>query len=283
MTDPGRGVVTPEAVVLAFETAGVGSRVLASLIDVAVQLAMFLALVIASVVLASTPLGLAGVLISLFVIMFGYPVASETLLRGRTLGKMALGLRVVTVEGAPVRVRESVIRAALGLIDLWGTSGAVAIITVLATARNQRLGDLVAGTLVLRERTGARTPSAVTFGVPYGWEGYAASLDVSGLTDADYQAVRSFLLRAPSLDGWTRTRLAGEIATALLGRLHHQPPPGAAAEGLLACVAALYQQRQRRGWDLPREPTQQGVVASAPPGGQPAPKEGAPGGFVAPG
>jgi uncharacterized RDD family membrane protein YckC len=281
------GVVTPEAVVLAFETAGVGSRVVAALIDLGVQLLAFLAAVTAAAVVGSTPFGYAGVFAALFLIAFGYPVASETLWRGRTVGKLVMGLRVVTVEGGPERFRHATVRAALGLIDLWLASGAVAILAVLLTRQNQRLGDLAAGTIVVRERTGARRPAPATFVVPPGWEAYARTLDVSGLSESDYQAVRSFLLRAATLDGWTRQRLAGEIATPLLTRLRHQPPAGVQPEGLLVCVAALYQQRQRRmtTWNLPGEPAQQGVVASAPPGGQPAPEKVVPdsGGFVAPG
>ncbi len=240
------GIVTPEAVVLAFETAGVGSRLVGAVIDLTVQLIAFVVMVTGLAVLGHTPFGLAGVYIGLFVIAFVYPVAVETLWRGRSLGKAALGLRVVTVEGAPIRFRHALVRGALGLVDFWGTSGACAVLTVLLTRRNQRLGDLAAGTLVLRERTGARQPLAASFVVPPGWERYAATLDVSGVSAADYQAVRAFLLRAPTLDHWTRGGLAREIAVPLLGRLRHQPPPGVSPEGLCLCVAARYQQRQRR-------------------------------------
>ena len=94
-----------------------------------------------------------------FVVLWGYPTVMETLWRGRTIGKIALGLRVVTVEGAPVRFRHAAIRATLGLVDFLLTSGAGAVVSVLMTHRSQRLGDLVAGTVVLRERTGLRAPS----------------------------------------------------------------------------------------------------------------------------
>ncbi len=240
------GIVTPEAVVLAFETAGVGSRLVAAVIDLVAQAAAAFVLLIAFAAFGHTPLGLAGVFFGMFVILFGYPVAIETLWRGRSLGKAAMGLRVTTVEGAPIRFRHALVRGALGLVDFWLTSGAVAVLAVLLTRRNQRLGDIAAGTLVLRERTGARQPWAATFAVPPGWEAYAATLDVSGLSAADYQAVRALLLRAATLDPWTRDRLARDIATPLLTRLRHQPPPGVSAEGFLLCVAALYQRRQRR-------------------------------------
>jgi uncharacterized RDD family membrane protein YckC len=239
------GIVTPEAVVLAFDTAGVGSRVPAELIDLAIQAAAFGAFAIGFSILGSTPFGSAGVYFGLFAVMFAYPIGIETLWRGRSVGKAAMGLRVVTVEGGQIRFRHALVRGILGLVDFWATGGAAAVICVLATSRNQRLGDLVAGTLVLRERTGARAPSATEFRVPPGWEPYAESLDVSGLTATDYQAARSFLLRAGSLDPMTRDRLARQIATPLLGRLRHAPPPGVLAEAFLLCVAARYQQRQR--------------------------------------
>ncbi len=79
-----------------------------------------------------------------------------------------MGLRVVTREGAPVQFRHAAIRAALGLIDFYLAFGGVAVISALVTREHQRLGDLVAGTLVLRERTGARAPTAVRFAVPAG-------------------------------------------------------------------------------------------------------------------
>jgi len=252
MSEP--GIVTPEAVVLSFETAGVGSRIVARAIDLAVQGVAALLIVGGAALFGATHIGLAGVYVGVFIVAFGYPVAMETLWKGRTLGKAAMGLRVVTVEGAPVRFRHALVRGALGLIDFWASSGAVAVLCVLATKRNQRLGDLAAGTLVLRERGARQSLSSVTFWVPPGWEQYAATLDVSAVTPADYQAVRSFLMRAGTLDPWTRERLARDIANAVLPRLHHQPPPGVPAEVFLACVAARYQARQRRMPGVPTQP-----------------------------
>jgi len=287
-------IVTPEAVVLDFETAGVGSRLVAALIDLSVGFAALLAMLVAFTVLGRTPIGLAGVFIGIFLITLVYPIAVETLTRGRSLGKMTMGLRVVTVEGAPIRFRHALVRGILGLIDFWLTLGAVAVLAVLLTPRNQRLGDLAAGTLVLRERTGARQPTAATFRVPPGWEGYAATLDVSGLSATEYQAARAFLLRAPTLDPWTRDRLARTIALPLVGRLRHQPPPWVSPEGFLLCLAARYQERQRRaggpvpGWGVPPPPgwSAASPVASAPPG-HPTPEpdaaEAERDGFAAPG
>jgi uncharacterized RDD family membrane protein YckC len=103
-------------------------------------------------------LGIALVLLLVFALQFGYPVGFETLWRGRTPGKAAMGLRVVTVEGAPVRFRHAATRAAIGLLELTGTAGAIAVIASLSSARGQRLGDLAAGTLVIRERRARGRP-----------------------------------------------------------------------------------------------------------------------------
>jgi uncharacterized RDD family membrane protein YckC len=267
------GIVTPEAVVLAFETAGLGSRIVAEVLDLLVQVAAFLLVVFGLGLLGHTVLGGAGIYFGLFAVAFGYPIALETLWRGRTLGKAVMGLRVVTVEGGPIRFRHAVIRTAFTLVDLLGTAGAAAVLTVLFTRRNQRLGDLVAGTLVLRERTGAPAPSAASFAVPPGWEAYAATLDVSGLTATDYQAARAFLLRAGSLDPRTRDSLARQIASALLPRLRHTPPPGVPPELFILCVAALYQQRQR-GRPVPSRPAAGLPSWPGPPPAAPAPPAG---------
>ncbi len=243
-------LVTPEAVVLSFETAGLGSRVLATLIDLVVQGGVLLLGSLALVLLTAAGDGgssgvVATVLLLLLVtgVLLGYPIAFETLWRGRTPGKAALGLRVVTTEGAPVRFRHAAVRGFLALVDLWGTTGAAAVLAVLLTRDDQRLGDLAAGTIVIRERSGAGTPRATAFPPPYGLESYTATLDVAGLTPDEYGAVRSFLLRARSLPPPVRAGLAGDLARTVAGRLRHTPPPWLAPEAFLACVAAATQAR----------------------------------------
>lgn len=244
MTAP--SVVTPEAVPLDLRLAGLGSRFLGLVIDWAIQFGALFALLMGSIGLTGGELGGVGVAILIllsFLIIFGYPVALETLWRGRTVGKAALGLRVVTTEGGPVTFRHAAIRTALGIVDFPLTSGAAAVISVLVSRRNQRLGDLAAGTLVLRERTGLAQPVATTFAVPAGLEGYAASLDVSGLTAEDYRAVRALVLRAPNLSAPVRYQLAVEMADALSSRVRPLPPAGIQPLWYLICVAAVYQWR----------------------------------------
>jgi uncharacterized RDD family membrane protein YckC len=236
-------VVTPEAVPLDLETASIGSRFLALVIDWTIQGVVFVVLLVIAGNAGFGWVGTTIVLLLVFLVIWGYPVALETLWRGRTVGKFALGLRVVTKEGGQIGFRHAAIRAALGLVDFALSSGAVAVICVLVTSDNQRLGDMAAGTLVLRERTGLRQPKPTTFLAPAGLDGYTDSLDLARLGPAEYGVVRALLIRAPSLPPPVRARLAAQVAETVAARVQPPPPPGVPAELFLACIAAAYRKR----------------------------------------
>jgi len=290
-------LVTPEAVVLSFETAGVASRVLAILVDLAVQGSVLLVGFVGLALLGAAGNGgtseVVAVVVALLLVpgvLFGYPIAFETLWRGRTPGKAALGLRVVTTEGAPVRFRHAAVRGFLALVDLWATTGAAAVLAVLLTRDNQRLGDLAAGTLVLRERSGAGRPAATAFVPPWGLEEYTATLDVAGLTPDEYGAVRAFLLRAPSLPPPVRAGLARDVAATVAARMRHSPPAWLPPEPFLACVAAATQARSAPAAPPPAAWSEAVAVwgaagaAPPPPAARPGSAPPAPtaGGYVAP-
>lgn len=243
------GIVTPEAVLLEFSEAGLGSRSLAFLIDLAVRGALLYA--------ALFGLGAAGlvldetiIVVTLaatgFALVLVYPVVCETVWNGRTPGKMALGLRVVTVEGAPVRFRHAAIRSGLGLVDFLLGAGAVAILSALATRQSQRLGDLAAGTIVVRERQAVAASEPVAFSPPPGWEPFAASLDVTAFGDDAYVLVRSFLLRVRDLRPEARRALATTLAAQVSSAIGTRLPPGTDPEGFLVTVAALHQRRHQK-------------------------------------
>jgi len=307
--EPAR-MVTPEAVALEFRTANLGSRILAYLVDMVVVVAGILAGLFAVALIGQASdvvvpdwVALTLVLVLLPAWWLGYFIAFETLWRGRTLGKAALGLRVVTKEGAPVRFRHAAIRGLLGLVDFFVAGGFFAVVFILFTRDNQRLGDLVAGTLVLRERSALAAPAPVTFTPPPGLEHYTATLDPGGLTTEEYQAVRTFLLRAASLPPGPRSALALQLANPLAGRLRPPPPAGVSPELYLSCVAAAYQQRQRLAagrdegsgpggglWTAGAAPSPAGLPsrAGAPQSGGsgagvPDPGPAQPGGFAPPG
>ncbi len=246
-----RGIVTPEAVLLEFQTASVATRVLQFSLDVLIQLAALTAALLVFAAAGSTGIDIPEsvavifVVVAFFLVLLGYPIAMEALWNGRTLGMAAVGLRVVTTEGAPIRFRHAAIRGALGLIDFWLIPvGVVATIVILLTRDNQRLGDLAAGTLVLRERTPVdRTAQAMAFYPPYGLEPYAAGLDVTTVTPEQYEVLRSYLLRVTSFTPEARWSLGARLANPVATEMGHTPPANLAPETFLVCVAAAYQLR----------------------------------------
>lgn len=272
-------LVTPEAVVLRFETSGLGSRFLARSIDAFVQFAAFVALLFVAAEADNGGGGSTALVIvylfAVFAIIFIYPAAMETLWHGRTLGKAALGLRVVTREGAPIRFRHAAIRSALIVVDGLLLGPSIGVIALLVSRDNQRVGDIVAGTLVVRERSGARPPLPAAFGIPLGCEPYVDSLDTSGLRSEDYEVMRTLLLRAPTFAPPIRYDLARQVGTHVATRLHHTPPEWAHPELFLSCVAAAYQRRYATvappmpSWAPPVPSTVAAMAAPAPAG--PAP------------
>lgn len=240
----GSGVVTPEAVVLDLETAGVGSRLLAGAIDLSLQFAI---LVVTSMVFA----GLLGedsssyrtaVAVILAAVVIGYPVLFELWLRGRTPGKRVFGLRAVTVEGAPLRLRHVVLRMMGGLVDRWlPPIGVTGTLFVLATRRHQRIGDLLAGTIVVRDPVRRAPPQAVWFSVPPGLDWLAATIDPTPMTDEQYTLVRSFLMRNRTLTPEARYSVAERLATELAVVLRHPGHGAVHPEAFLLCVISRYQ------------------------------------------
>lgn len=250
---PATGIVTPEAVLLEFETAGVASRTIAELLDIGVQFGG-LVIVLMGVSFVAGALGddASGVLIAVvallasFFALVGYPAVMETFWNGRTLGKAAMGLRVVTREGAPERFRHAAIRAMIGLVEIYILLGIPAVISIVTSRRDQRLGDLVAGTLVLRQRAARRAAPPVAFGVPWNWEGYVQTLDVSTITDEQYGVVRAVLLRLRELTPAARWQVSTEVATAVAGQMRIPVPVEVAPDMFLTCVATAYQRRHAR-------------------------------------
>lgn len=258
------GIVTPEAVVLDVETAGVASRVFAGIIDFAIQIsilwvgAMLLAL---SGVAGSSSFNM-GIALLVALVFMGYPVVSETLMRGRTVGKRALGLRAVTLEGAPIRLRHALLRMMGGLVDRFlPPLGVTGMLMVMGTARHQRVGDLIAGTIVIRDPDRTLLPPAVWFPVPPGLEGFAATIDPTAMTDEQYTVIRSFLMRNRELSADARYSLAADLASRAAQTLRHDGLGRVHPEAYLLCVISRYQRRNL--------PTHQPVIWQPGQAGQP--------------
>jgi uncharacterized RDD family membrane protein YckC len=217
-------IPTPEGVDLELTLAGVGSRFTSALVDLAIQLALLVSFGLLFLLgfdsLGGSGLGAAVFAVLSFLLFAGYDIVFEVYASGRTPGKRLNGLRVVRSEGSPVGFLTSAVRNVLRLIDFLPTLYVVGIVTILATPRNQRLGDLAAGTLVVRERLGAQPgrwrPEEV--GAPARGPGWT-SWDVSGVTRDEVVAVRRFLERRHELTPEARTRLGAELAAALRPRV----------------------------------------------------------------
>jgi uncharacterized RDD family membrane protein YckC len=240
-------LVTPEAVVLDLPTAGVGSRLLCRGIDILISFLGF-SLFVGVVAAASSwsGSGLAVALASLFgsaAVLLVYPALMEGLWGGRTVGKLVLGLRVVRVDGGPITFSQAAVRAAFGLVDVWATLGSLGTLLIFVSRRDQRLGDMVAGTMVLRERRGGRL-QPVQVVVPPGCEQLVSTMDVGAMTPGDYELVRSFLVRWNDFGDRQRPVIAAKVAGPLWQRFRHPVPPALGPEYYLACLGAAYQSRR---------------------------------------
>ncbi len=164
-----------------------------------------------------------------------------------------------------------------GLIGLFEVTALVPIgvLSMLFSTQDQRLGDLAAGTIVIRERAAAPMSRPVVFSPPPGWESYVDTLDVSGMTSGEYETVRAFLLRAYEMAPLPRSNLAARLAGPLASRWQRAVPDGAGPELWLLCVAAAYQ--RRHGTPPPPAPAMYGAMYGAAPSGWGPPGWGQPG------
>ncbi|KPI21002.1 RDD domain containing protein [Actinobacteria bacterium OK074] len=238
-------LVTGEAVALELRPARLPSRALAVLLDLGVAMTAYVLVTIALLASTSALDDAAQVALSIaafLLVLVGGPIAVETLSHGRSLGKLAFGLRVVRDDGGPIRFRHALVRGGIGVIEILFTFGTVACIASLVSARGRRLGDVFAGTLVVRERI--PTGPAAFLPPPPPWlAGRFSELDLSAVPDALWLAVRQYLTRMPQLDpqvGWAMAeRLAADVAARTGTPAPQDVPPA-------AFLAAVMHERQAR-------------------------------------
>jgi len=242
-------VVSGEAVVIEVPTARFPSRLAAILIDILAQAALFgiFALILAAASVHLNQASAAGVFLTVAVlIIVGYPVIFETLTRGKSLGKLAMGLRVVGDDGGPERFRQALIRALAAVVEIWMLDGAPALITSLLSSKGKRLGDLFAGTYVIQERL--RAPEVAPPVMPPMLAGWASSLELSALPDAVANSARSYLSRYWELSPRARYELGERLAAQVAALVSPPPPPGTPAPDYLSAVLAERRERaSRRG------------------------------------
>ena len=232
-------LVSGEAVVIEVPCARFPSRMAAILIDLLVQ--GLLLLIVDSVIVAAAghldAASVAAIAVTASVaIIVGYPTIFETLSRGRSLGKLALGLRVIGDDGGPERFRQALVRALAAVVEIWLLTGAPALISSLLSARGKRLGDLFTGTYVIQERLSARTlpPPQMP---PY-LAAWAASLELSALPDSVASSARGYLSRYWELTPQARHDLGQRVAADVAARVSPPPPPRTPPADFLAAVLA---------------------------------------------
>ena len=233
-------VSTPEGVDFELTLAGAGSRFVSALADLAIQMVL-----LAATAVAVGPIGGFGAAVTAlvsFVVVLGYDVLFEVFASGRTPGKRVNGLRVVRTGGEPVGFLTSAIRNVVRLVDFLPFAYVIGAVAILLSRRNQRLGDIAAGTLVVR----ARVTKQQT-------ENFAALLpveetlawDTSAVTADEIAAVRRFLERRNQIDPQARFELGRTLAERL------RPKVGGVSGDLTAerFLALLASAKAARGGD----------------------------------
>ncbi|MEU0480995.1 RDD family protein [Streptosporangium sp. NPDC006013] len=239
-------VVTGEAVVVEVRVAQLPSRAAALLIDMAVQVLMLLgiSLLVGSLGLLSDPALTTMVYLVLTVLVIvGYPVVFETLTRGRSLGKLALGLRVVSDDGGPERFRQALFRGLAGVLEFWMLSGAPALISSLISEKGKRLGDIFSGTIVISER--APRQYGPPLDMPPQLASWAATLELSRLPEQVAATARQYLMRWHDLAPAVQHGMGVRIATEMSAFVSPPAPPGVPPFAYLTAVLAERRRREQ--------------------------------------
>jgi uncharacterized RDD family membrane protein YckC len=240
-------LVTGDAVVLELPPAGLAVRLVAVVLDVLVYAgSLVVALLVLAPLLALDPATAGAVSVALVVTcLVVVPTVVEAASRGRSLGKLALGLRVVRDDGGAIRTRQAFVRQLTGFGEIYLTSGIITVFAVLWNSRAKRLGDMLAGTYVVSERTPLLGTAMPT--MPPALEGWARSADLGRIPGTLALGARTFLSRLAMMTPAARTEVAARLAGELSGYVAPPPPPGTPPEVFVSAVLA-----ERRRRDLER-------------------------------
>jgi uncharacterized RDD family membrane protein YckC len=258
MEPRGPELVSGEGVRLALAPAGVGSRVIATLIDAGIQFAAIFVFVLIDIAAAGSADSAAldaAVIVEEVLILAGYPIIAEWLGRGRTLGKLAMGLRVVRDDGGPIGFRHALVRGLAGFVlekpGLLAPLTTIAgLVTMSASSREKRMGDMLAGTVVLNERSAPQRLAPLPDWVPPPLQPWAGALDLHRLDDRLALSARQFVSRAHAMTWEAQAALGEQLRSRVLAVIAPPPPAGTPTPALLVTVLA---ERRRRaagpaGW-----------------------------------
>jgi uncharacterized RDD family membrane protein YckC len=223
---------TPENVIFGYEVVGIGSRFMAALVDTAIILILQIVVNLTMVLLLGNLLGLdlgsAWItavfgLIS-FALLWGYYIFFEMLWNGQTPGKRLVGLRVLRSDGTPITLTESIIRNLVRFVDFLPLFYGLGVVVMFVNAQSRRLGDLAAGTLVVRDRADLTLDNLTeipqlqsSLAVPAQIIEEVATWPIERLTEADIQLAEGYLHRRTDLENGPH--LAQQILRRLLARM----------------------------------------------------------------
>jgi uncharacterized RDD family membrane protein YckC len=248
-------IETPELVPLEFPLAGIGSRFIAILVDYLLQFAAFIVLILIMLLFlpsvqkfeAASAKWLIAILILVpFLLQWGYFTLFEGLWHGQTPGKRIAKIRVIQQSGRAITIFEALSRNLIRAIDFLPTFYVVGTISIFVTSRNQRLGDVVAGTLVVHEgQSRDQAPLAntrlLTQVAPQAPAAPRPTMlpanALSRLTSADLEAIETFLERRLDMTLEVRQSLAARLVATTSARMNIPPPATMHPETFLEEVA----------------------------------------------
>ena len=241
-------MITGEAVALEIIPASVGLRLLSGLIDYGLYAAgAVLTLATWSTVQQrlspgmSNAAAVAQISVLILTCTVVIPLTIEVLSRGRSAGRLVTGCRVVRDDGGAIRLRHCLVRTLTAVIEVWLIQGIPAVCSCVVTRRGKRLGDLLAGTYVINERSGAMSVPPLI--MPPELAHWAAQTDIRPLPGNLALAGRTFLQRTATLQPDARARLGADLAARILPFVAPTPPAGTHPERFLAAV--LCERRDR--------------------------------------
>ncbi len=251
-------LLTGEAVALDLRPASFVLRGAGAMIDFVVTAVLVIGVIL---ILSSPALGLVlddaalqAITIALLVFFtIAVPTAVETLTRGKSLGKLAVGARIVRDDGGSIGFRHAFIRALTGLLELFLTLGGLAVLVALLNSRSKRLGDLLAGTYSQNERVRAIVEPVFT--VPPELVEWSTTADVARMPDRLSRRTSAFLKQAGGLVPVARERVAAELAAEAAPYVSNVP--AAHPEAFLLAITAIRRDREYMALELARQRMQQ--------------------------
>ncbi|MGA7205329.1 MAG: RDD family protein [Specibacter sp.] len=238
-------IITGEAVVLELRPASFAARSLGSAIDVLATVALVVAAMFtigAVPFLVDAAAAKAIILLTLVAILVALPIAVETLTRGKSLGKLIMGLRIVRDDGGSIRFRHALIRGLLGFFEIYLTLGSVAFLVCLFNDKSKRLGDMLAGTYAIRDR--APEPKPLQVHVVPALAPWAALADIGRLPDPLARRISVFLRQGGLMAPASRAAMGAELATEASSHVAPPPPAGTPPEVFLAALVSERRDRE---------------------------------------